>query len=116
LTRDGVSQLQPSDGVRTLRRWKKAAMGSCAEPGTMFSFCKSSYVDDTALILLSRGELVAVYKLIVSHFSTFLFTPEVKEKAKTRKRRPFTYQAAADTDCTEIDEDRFMPSASSSST
>jgi hypothetical protein len=36
----------------------------------MFSFFKSYYVDDTAFILLSRGEVIAASKLIVS-LSTF---------------------------------------------
>jgi hypothetical protein len=39
--------------------------------GTMFSFFKSYCVDDTAFILLSRGEVVAASKLIVSHFRRF---------------------------------------------
>jgi hypothetical protein len=44
------------------------------QKGTMFSFFKSYYVDDTAYILLSRGEVVAASKLIVSHFRRFGLT------------------------------------------
>jgi hypothetical protein len=38
---------------------------------TKFSVFNSYYVDDTAFILFSRGELVATSKLTVSHFRRF---------------------------------------------
>jgi hypothetical protein len=50
--------------------------------GTKFSFFKSCYVDDTAFILLSRGELVAASKLIVSHFRRFRLTIHTGSKRK----------------------------------
>jgi hypothetical protein len=40
----------------------------------MFSFFKSYYVDNTAFILLSRGEVIVASKLIVSHFRRFGLT------------------------------------------
>jgi hypothetical protein len=42
--------------------------------GRKLSFFKSYYVDDTASILFSRGELVAASRLIVSHFRCFDLT------------------------------------------
>jgi hypothetical protein len=59
--------------------------------GTMFSFFKS-YVGDTAFILLSRG-VIAASSLSSLTFDVlvWLFTLEVR-KAKTRKRRPFTFR------------------------
>jgi hypothetical protein len=53
--------------------------------GTMFSFFKSYYVDDTAFILLSRGEVVAASKLIVSHFRRFGLTIHTGSKRKNEK-------------------------------
>jgi hypothetical protein len=67
-------------------------------------------VDDTAFILLSRGELVTASKLIVSHFRRFGLSIHTGKEAKTkvRKRRPFTFQGLL----TKI---ALCPSASSSS-
>jgi hypothetical protein len=53
--------------------------------GTMFSFFKSYYVDDTAFILLSRGEVIAASKLIVSHFRRFGLTIHTGSKRKKRR-------------------------------
>jgi hypothetical protein len=50
----------------------------------MFSFFKSSYDDDTAFIL-SRGEVIATSKLIVSHFRRFGLTIHIGSKGKKRK-------------------------------
>jgi hypothetical protein len=52
------------------------------------------YVDDKAFILVSPGEVMAASKLIISHFRRFvwLFTLEGREKKKSRKCRPFTFQ------------------------
>jgi hypothetical protein len=47
--------------------------------GTIF---KSYYVDGTAFILLSRGELIAASKLIVSHFRRFGLTIHTGVKSK----------------------------------
>jgi hypothetical protein len=45
------------------------------DKGTKFSFFKSYNVDDTAFILLSRGEeLITASKLIVTHFPRFGLT------------------------------------------
>jgi hypothetical protein len=83
--------------------------------GTKFSSFKSYYVDDTAFILLSRGELVAASKLIVSHFRRFGLTihnGEVREKGSKAEAihfpRPGQESSAADMEDIEIDEDRFM--------
>jgi hypothetical protein len=59
--------------------------------GTKFSFFKSYYVDDTAFVLLSRGEVVTASKLIVSHFRRFGLTIRTRVKIKKgrfKKRRP----------------------------
>jgi hypothetical protein len=84
--------------------------------GTIFSFFKSYYVDDTAFILLSRGELIAASKLIVSHFRRFGLTIHTgvksrNEDSKTEAMhfpRPGQESSAADMEDIEIDEDRFM--------
>jgi hypothetical protein len=85
--------------------------------GTKFSFFKSNYVDDTAFILLSGGELVTASKLIVSHFRR-LFGLTIhtgsrsnNEGSKTEAIHfPTSGQelSAADTEDIEIDDDRFM--------
>jgi hypothetical protein len=84
--------------------------------GTRFSFFKSYYVDDTAFILLSREELVAASKLIVSHFRRFGLTIHTGVKSKNEGSkteaihfpRPRQVSSAADTEDIDIDEDRFM--------
>jgi hypothetical protein len=84
--------------------------------GTKFSFFKSYYVDDTAFILLSRGELIAASKLIVSHFRHFGLTIHTGSKRKNDKSKteaihfpkPFHVSSAADKEDIVIDEDRFM--------
>jgi hypothetical protein len=55
----------------------------------------SPIMSTMAFILLSRGEVIAASKLIVSHFRRFGLTIHTgsREKAKTRKRRPFTSEA-----------------------
>jgi hypothetical protein len=92
--------------------------------GTMFSFFKSYYVGDTAFILLSRGEVIAASKLIVSHFRRFgltIHTGSMRkgEDSKTEAihfPRPGQESSAADMEDIEIDADRFMSFASSSNT
>jgi hypothetical protein len=82
----------------------------------MFSLFKSYYVDDTAFILLSRGEVVAASKLIVSHFRRFGLTIHTGSKRKNEKSkteaihfpRPGQESSAADMEDIEIDDDRFM--------
>jgi hypothetical protein len=86
----------------------------------MFSFFKSYYVDDTAFILLSRGEVIAS-KLIVSHFRRFGLTIHTGSEKKDSKKaihfpRPGQESSAADMEDIEIDADRFMSFASSSNT
>jgi hypothetical protein len=84
--------------------------------GTLFSFFKSYYVDDTAFILLSREELVTASKLIVSHFRRFGLTIHTgsrskKEDSKTEAIHfPISGEvsSAAATEDIEIDDDRFM--------
>jgi hypothetical protein len=84
--------------------------------GTKFSFFKSYYVDDTAFILLSRGELVAASKLIVSHFRRFGLTIHTGSRRKNEGSkteaihfpRPGQASSAADMEDIDIDEDRFM--------
>jgi hypothetical protein len=105
---------------------QKQPRGHYAEPitqqGTMFSFFKSYYVDDTAFILLSRGEVIAA-KLIVSHFRRFGLTIHTGSKRKRRRlenggplSEPGQESSAADMEDIEIDADRFMSFASSSNT
>jgi hypothetical protein len=82
----------------------------------MFSFFKSYYVDDTAFILLSRGEVIAASKLIVSHFRRFGLTIHTGSKRKGEDSkteaihfpRPGQESSAADMEDIEIDADRFM--------
>ena len=84
--------------------------------GTMFSFFKSYYVDDTAFILLSRLEVIAASKLIVSHFRRFGLTIHTGSKRKNEGSkteaihfpRPGQESTAADMEDIEIDEDRFL--------
>jgi hypothetical protein len=88
----------------------------------MFSFFKSYYVDDTAFILLSRGEVIAASSLS-SHFRRFGLTIHTGSKRKRRRLengghslpRPGQESSAADME-DEIDADRFMSFASSSNT
>jgi hypothetical protein len=83
--------------------------------GTKFSFFNSFYVDDTALILLSRGELVTALKLVVSHFRRFGLTIHTGVRSKKRRFEtevihfpgPVQKSSAADTEDIDI-EDRFM--------
>jgi hypothetical protein len=85
--------------------------------GTMLSFFKSYYVDDTAFILLSRGEMIAVSKFIVSHFRRSGLTIDTGSKRKNEKSkmeaihfpRPGQESSAADMEDIEIDDDRFRP-------
>jgi hypothetical protein len=87
--------------------------------GTMFSFFKSYYVAIRPSFF-SAAESDRRLKLIVSHFRRFGLTIHTgSRKAKTRKRRPFTFRpgqesSAADMEDIEIDADRFMSFASSS--
>ena len=82
----------------------------------MFSFFKSYYVDDTAFILLSRLEVIAASKLIVSHFRRFGLTIHTGSKRKNEGSkteaihfpRPGQESTAADMEDIEIDEDRFL--------
>jgi hypothetical protein len=82
----------------------------------MFSFCNSHFVDDTVFILLSRRELIAASKLIVSHFRRFGLTIHTgvksrNEHSKTEAMhfpRPRQKSSVADMEDIEIDEDRCM--------
>jgi hypothetical protein len=84
--------------------------------GTKFWFFKSCCVDDTAFILLSRGELVTASKLIVSHFRRFGLTVHTGAKSKNERSKTEAVHfprrgqesSAADTEDVEIDNDRFM--------
>jgi hypothetical protein len=84
--------------------------------GTKFSFFKSYYVDDTAFILLSRADLDAASKLIVSHFRRFGLTIHTGVKSKNEDSKteaihfpkPLHVSSNADTENIEIDDDRFM--------
>ncbi len=85
--------------------------------GQKFSFFKSYYVDDTAFIFLSRGEVIAASKLIVSHFRRFgglIIHTGVKSRNEDSKTeamhfpRPGQESSVADTEDIEIEEDRFM--------
>jgi hypothetical protein len=79
-------------------------------------FFKSYYVDDTAFILLSRGELVTASRLVVSHFRCFGLTIDtgVKRKNEDSKTEAIHFprsgqeSSATDTEDIEIDDDRFM--------
>jgi hypothetical protein len=79
-------------------------------------FIKPYYVDDTAFILLSHGELIAASKLIVSHFRRFRLPIHTgvrsrNEDSKTEAMhfpRPGEESSVADMEDIEIDEDRFM--------
>jgi hypothetical protein len=88
----------------------------------MFSFFKSYYVDDTAFILLSRGEVIAAqaYRLSLSTFwSDYSHWKRKGEDSKTEAihfPRPGQESSAADMEDIEIDADRFMSFASSSNT
>jgi hypothetical protein len=119
-TRNGLSQHLTSDGIGTLKQ-EECREDTYAEPSTStraqssFSFFKSYYVDDTAFILLSRGELVAASKLIVSHFRRFgltIHTGAVRDKSSKTEAihfaRPGQESSAADMEDIEIDEDRFI--------
>jgi hypothetical protein len=89
--------------------------GSKLDKGTLFLFFKSYYVDDTAFILLSRGELIAASKLIVSRFRRFGLTihTELKSRNEDSKTeaihfpRPGQESSVADMEDIEMDEDRF---------
>jgi hypothetical protein len=79
--------------------------------GTMFSFFKSYYVGDTAFILLSRGEVIAASKLIVSHFRRFGLTIHTGSEKRRRLEteaihfpRPGQESSAADMEDIEIDD------------
>jgi hypothetical protein len=82
----------------------------------MFSFFKSYYVDDTAFILLSRGEVIVASKLIVSHFRRFDLTIHAGSKRKNEESkteaiyfpRPGQESTAADIEDIEIHEDCFL--------
>jgi hypothetical protein len=74
-------------------------------------------VDDTAFILLSREELIAASRLIVSHFRRFGLTIHTGVKSKNEDSktkaihfpRPGQISSVADmVEDIEIDEDRFM--------
>jgi hypothetical protein len=83
---------------------------------TKFSFFKSHYVDDTAFVLLSRGELVTASKLIVSHFRRFGLTIHtgVRSKHEGSKTESIHFprrgqeSSATDTEDIESDDDRCM--------
>jgi hypothetical protein len=84
--------------------------------GTKLSFFKSYYVDDTAFLLLSRRELVATSKLIVSHFRHFALTIHTESRRKREDSkteaihfpRPGQESSAADTEDIGFDADHFM--------
>jgi hypothetical protein len=80
--------------------------------GTKFLFFKSYYVDDTAFILLGRGELVIASKLLVSHFRRLGLTIHTGSRSKNEGSKteaihfPTSGQelSAADTEDIEIDD------------
>jgi hypothetical protein len=78
--------------------------------GTMFSFFKSYFVDDTAFILLSRGEVVAASKLIVTHFRRFGLTIPFTFQGLDRNHRLLIWRTSKSTTTV------LCPSASSSNT
>jgi hypothetical protein len=84
--------------------------------GTKFSFFKSYKVGNTALILLSRRELAAASKLIVSHFRCCGLTIHTGSRRKSEDSkteaihfsRPGQESSATDTEVIGIDADRFV--------
>jgi hypothetical protein len=82
----------------------------------MFSFFMSYYVDDTAFILLSREEVIAASKLIVSRFRRFGLTIHTGSKRKNEKSKTEAIHfprhgqesSVADMEDIKIDDDRFM--------
>jgi hypothetical protein len=65
--------------------WKQAARTTTRNQSLKAQCSRSSksyYVDDTAFILLSRGEVIAASKLIVSHFRRFGLTIHTGSRRK----------------------------------
>jgi hypothetical protein len=108
--------------------WKQAARtttrNQSLQQGHNVLVLQVPLCDDTAFILLSRGEVIAASKLIVSHFRRFGLTIHTgsREKGEDSKTeaihfpRPGQESSAADMEDIEIDADRFMSFASSSNT